>query len=95
MTKEDEEYKLQNYTEVLVLQTLKEMLEETEGICKCRQCQMEIASFALNQLQPMYITSRKGEIYSRLEEFKVQVKADIITSLVKAIEIVKKNPRHR
>ena len=92
---EEEEYQLLNYTEILVFNTLNEMQDQIEEICKCPQCRLEIASYALNRLRPMYVTSRKGEIYSKLEEYEVQVKADIVANITKAIDKVKKNPRHR
>ncbi len=90
----EKEYGLHNYTEDLVQQVLQDLLAKRDDICKCSQCQADMASLALNQLSPKYITSHKGEIYSRLEEFKIQVKADVIISVTKAMEKVKNNPRH-
>ncbi len=91
---EREEYGFHNYTEELVKDALKDMLEKRDDICKCSLCWADMASLALNQLEPKYVTTQKGEIYSRLEEFKFQVKADVIINVTKAIEKVKERPRH-
>lgn len=62
-------------------------------MCKCEDCILDIATFALNNIKPRYHVSLLGQLYSKsaednkyLEEVKKAVK--------NAIEKVKNNPSH-
>ena len=86
---------VKNYMEIMVKEKLDELLDERTDICTCPQCRAEMATFALNNLKPRYITSKKGEIYSKLEEMDAQINADVSKIIIKAIKIVSTNPRHK
>lgn len=85
---------LKNYMEEIVIEELDLILKERDDICKCDQCRQDIISYALNQLPPKYISTRKGEIYTRLENFKFQNQVDIVKALTEAINRVGNNPHH-
>lgn len=82
-----------NYMEDVVFKYLDSIIASTD-CCRCQRCRMDIAAYALNQLPSKYVVTRKGEVYSKLLELQQQFETDVIIAIVKAIEVVKKNPRH-
>jgi len=85
--------KLHNYMEDIVSNNL-EIIMEREEMCKCEKCRLDVMALALNRLPPKYVVTQKGGIYTRLKELELQFKADVIREIVKAIEVVKRNPQH-
>ncbi|SHH07800.1 late competence development ComFB family protein [Tepidibacter thalassicus] len=85
-------YKLKNYMEEMVDVILEKVLQKYEGICKCEKCILDIKAIALNNLSPKYCVTQKGKVFVKLNEMDSQFNADIMNQLVKAIEIVSKNP---
>ena len=85
--------RLHNYMEDIVLNNLNLLLEK-ENMCKCEKCKLDIMALALNRLPSKYVVTHKGHIYAKLAELELQLKADVIRELTKAIEIVKNNPQH-
>jgi competence protein ComFB len=86
---------LTNEAENLVFEELGvQLAEDKEGkICKCQDCILDMAAFALNNLKPQYRSSLTGVVYAQRlydGEYKEQVK----TSVKKAIEKIKKNLSH-
>ncbi len=73
---------------------LKEVLDKYDDICKCEVCINDIRAIALNELKPHYISTKKGNLYTKVDEMNLQFDVDIYKALVRAIEIVSKNPRH-
>ena len=86
--------KIQNYMEDVVHDELELLLAERDDLCKCNKCQMDMMVWALNRLPPKYVITDKGRLYTKLKEQEVQFKADVVKELTKAIEFVKKNPKH-
>lgn len=89
-------HNLKNHTEDLVLETMEELLVENQynNICTCRQCLLDIASYALNRLPPKYIASAKGDLHTKISEFHQQAQVDLISAVTRAIKKVAKNPHH-
>lgn len=85
---------VKNYMEIIVEDVLEEMLKTSDLKCKCDECQDDIKAIALNNLQPIYIATERGALFSRLNEFSIQFRADVIREILNAIDKVKKNPRH-
>jgi len=65
-----------------------------ENWCKCNICHADIVAKALNDLQPHYFVTQEGQLYTKLESLGAQYHADITAALIRAGEIVTKNPRH-
>lgn len=80
--------------EELVSEYLEDVLKDRDDVCKCEYCLIDMATYALNKLQPLYYSRHQGMIFSRLEEFENQMRADIITVLITGIEKVSKSPHH-
>ncbi|MDD5730571.1 MAG: late competence development ComFB family protein [Candidatus Omnitrophica bacterium] len=83
-----------NYMEDLVEEELEQLFEETEDVCKCQKCKMDIMVWALNRLPPKYVITDKGRMYTKLKEQEIQFKADVVREITKAILHVSKNPQH-
>ncbi|HHW22484.1 MAG TPA: late competence development ComFB family protein [Clostridiaceae bacterium] len=86
-------HQMKNYMEEIVLNTMDEILKDIK-MCTCDRCRYDIAAKALNDLPPQYIVTRKGEIYSKINNLKTQFEVDVISAITKAAIIVKRNPNH-
>lgn len=85
---------VKNYMEEVVEDLLPRLLEGYEGICTCEKCLDDIRAIALNNLKPAYFVTRKGFLFTKMEETLTQSKTDVIHELTNAIEKVSKNPMH-
>lgn len=85
---------IRNYMEDLVETILPEILEGYPNICKCKECLDDIKAKALNQLKPLYFVESRGSVFSKLNSLQSQFETDIVTELIKAIDLISKNPRH-
>lgn len=86
---------LENYTETLVDEAIGDYMnkqkEIAEGLTDAEL--IEIKAFSLNQLQPHYITSQKGYAYTKLEEIDIQLKTNILKTVIMAVEKIINNRR--
>lgn len=85
---------LKNYMELAVDHVLPNLLKAFDNICTCEKCILDIKAIALNKLKPHYVATRKGELYTKVDEMEGQFEADVMKALIDAIQIVSKNPRH-
>lgn len=85
---------LKNYMETVVLNKLDKVLASYPGYCTCEKCKRDVAMLTLNHLSPKYVSSRKGDIYARVDEMELQYEVAVIQEIAKAIEIVHEYPRH-
>ncbi|MCF6465628.1 late competence development ComFB family protein [Clostridium sp. Cult2] len=85
---------LRNLMEDEVLYAINRILKDKEDICTCNKCKLDIAALTLNNLKPKYVVTEKGELYGKVNTLNYQFDADLITEIVKAIEIVRNEPRH-
>lgn len=86
---------IKNYMEVLVDHCLEELLKvdpqylTTIGDEKHLD---DVRAMALNQLQPLYVTQLKGEVFGEYFPLQYQNKADIRKECIKALEAVTNRP---
>ncbi len=82
-----------NYMEELVEHMLDNIIYtyKKEKIC-CEKCRQDVISISLNNLPPMYYSTK--ETYHKIKSLDPQLQARITTEIIKALDIVKKNPRH-
>ena len=85
---------IKNYMEVIVDDLFPTIVDEYMDICKCDKCIDDIKAIALNNLEPIYVVSEKGNMYAKSNELNVQFRTDVIKELTEAIKIVSQNPRH-
>lgn len=87
---------VKNYMEQLMENELDKMLSDDhyEFVCRCDSCLDSIRAITLNAIKPFYVTSKTGEVFGTYRNMEVQNKCDLITELIKAKELVAKNPKH-
>lgn len=85
---------VKNIMEVFVQDNLDKVLEGANSTCRCDVCKSDIAAFALNHLKPRYVTTHKGEIFSKAAALEPQFYMDVLTAITQAVEVVGKNTRH-
>lgn len=85
---------LHNLMEKLVDSKLDELMQEAD-VCCCERCRTDALALSLNNLPPKYIVSVGGDIYARYEAMKAQCQADITATILNAIAVVDKYPRHK
>jgi len=86
--------KIENYIEKIVREELHRLCEQNKTICRCPNCYQDIMTLTLNNLPAMYVSSDIGHIMTMFNLSKDQLQAQVIVELLKAIDKVKKNPRH-
>lgn len=85
----------ENYAEIQVKNTLKNVLKQYPNICTCKKCINDMSALALNSVKPKYVVSETGKIYAcALSEINKQECVSITAEVIKAVEIVSSNPRH-
>ena len=80
---------LVNEAERLVLEELEDQLERATDICKCQDCVLDMAAFALNNTRPAYRVSLMGSVYAT-----TATSQDVKSAVRDAIVRVKANPSH-
>lgn len=86
--------RLINVMEILVKDTIDEVLKANKNLCGCDRCRLDIAAIALNKLAPSYVVTVEGEVMLRAGALRQQSKVDIIRSVTEALDAVSKRPHH-
>ncbi|GAB6188653.1 hypothetical protein JCM30566_03920 [Marinitoga arctica] len=90
-----EKYHIFNVVENLVEDITNEMFSMPNvDMCVCDRCKADVIALTLNHLHPKYVVTEKGRILSELENYTFQMRAEVLTEVLKAMEKVKKNPSH-
>jgi len=89
-----EDQKYENYIEKIVREELKKAYERDKTLCRCASCHQDIITLTLNNLPPMYVSTNVGHIMTMFNLTKDQLHAQVVVELLKAIEQVKKHPKH-
>jgi competence protein ComFB len=84
---------IKNYMEEVVLHSIDDILKDI-NMCKCDVCRMDIIAKSLNDLPPQYVVTKKGEVYSKINNLRTQFEVDVISAITKAAILVKRYPRH-
>ncbi|MEG6615600.1 late competence development ComFB family protein [Peptococcaceae bacterium 1198_IL3148] len=89
---------LKNYTEIATLQLLDYVLDNYKkthpNLCDCERCRQDIMAIALNHLPPHYVVTDTGKVITQISFDHFGGKAQVISQIVNAVEIVMNNPRH-
>lgn len=85
---------LKNIMEDVVEEHIKKILPTMPNVCTCKDCQLDIATYALNRLPAQYVRTDAGALYQKLNNHLPQSEATILTEITKAIEIIAANPNH-
>lgn len=85
---------IKNCMEQFVFEKIERILPEQHNICKCEKCKTDIALLALNKLKPHYVSTDRGDTFTRLALYQKNNEIDILCAIAEAITIVEANPRH-
>ena len=89
---------VKNYMEIFIDEMINDILRKNINTvtipCTCESCLECIKAITLNHIQPFYITCKVGEVFGDYNNQVLQTRADILSELGKAINIVSQNPRH-
>lgn len=79
--------------ETVVESKLNELIKDID-CCKCEKCRMDITAYVLNKLPAKYVSTEKGALMAELDMLDTQNEANVMTNILKAIELIAKNPKH-
>ena len=83
-----------NMMEKMVDIRIEERMKNNEG-CGCEQCIEDIKCIALNSLPPKYVSTKKGELFTKIDQQMIRQNVlDIDVAVINAMEFVNKKPRH-
>jgi len=86
---------LKNEAEVLVIREVELQLKsETDTMCRCNECVVDIAAIALNSVRPLYRFSLLGTLYASQAMSEQAYAESVKTAVSQAIKKVKRNPAH-
>jgi competence protein ComFB len=86
---------LRNEAEKLVITELGRQLDEyPAAICHCRDCVVDMAAVALNNVKPLYRVSLLGAQYASRAMEEDGYARTVKNAVCQAIEKVRKNPSH-
>ncbi len=83
-----------NEMEAIVFSKVDDIIRNEPHISCCPQCRMDVVAIALNHLPPRYVVTEKGRIFAKVSMLDQQFGADVLSAIVRAIEMVKEHPRH-
>ena len=86
-------YHLKNHMEEVVERLMNQYIQE-EDCCRCDKCRLDVMALALNELRPMYIVTRMGEMFASIDSTYPQNQVDAEIAVLKAIDLVKSKPKH-
>lgn len=86
--------RIQNLMEPLCEEELEKLLNQHPEYCRCEVCQTDVLTHALNHLPPRYTDTELGRALVSVEGSYEQVRAKVTVALLKALDLVRKSPRH-
>jgi len=87
------EFVIKNLMETIVESKLNELIKGVD-CCKCDKCRMDITAYVLNRLPAKYVSTEKGALFAGLDLLNDQHDADVMSNILKAIDLIAKNPHH-
>lgn len=85
---------LKNVMEDAVEYQLNRILPTMPNVCSCKQCRLDMASFALNRLSPQYVRTDTGALFQKLNNSSQQAEVEVLTTVISAINIISEHPKH-
>lgn len=80
-----------NLMEETVMHKIEQLWKGTQ-YCKCDQCRLDIAAYALNRLPAQYVQSLKGKVLYQFASSQIEKDIEVTVAVGQGIEIVGKSP---
>lgn len=84
---------LVNIVEALVRDKTAKLIK-TIDMCQCETCYLNACAIVLNTRDPLYVTTKRGALLSRISTINYTYQTDLTVEILKALMIVKNSPRH-
>jgi competence protein ComFB len=84
---------LVNETEKIVLQELENQLKNNNKVCKCQDCVLDMAAYAMNHTKPYYRVSLLGKLYTG-SVYNTEAIKEVKKAVKEAIKKIQENPSH-
>lgn len=84
---------IKNIMEKIISDRLNVLLTKYD-CCKCEKCRNDMLAYALNLVDPKYVSTRAGELFGKLAALDSQTSIDIDIAVTKAIDVVARMPHH-
>ncbi|MDR1066430.1 MAG: late competence development ComFB family protein [Clostridiales bacterium] len=85
--------KVVNFMEICVGDALLPLMRGM-NVCTCELCQNDVKAFALNLLPPKYFVTPRGMLYTKIPLLEHQFNVDVMSAIMKGIEVVSGKMRH-
>jgi competence protein ComFB len=89
------------YGEYLLVNAWESMVQEAVGqmqplmdMCGCPKCFCDACAIVLNGLPPKYVTTHRGEVFSKVSQLNLNSQADLTILAARALQQVKQSPSH-
>jgi competence protein ComFB len=89
------------YGDYILINAWESMVEEAVGqmqplmeMCGCPKCFCDACAIVLNSLPPKYVTSHRGEVFSKVSQLNMNSQADLSILAARALQQVKNSPGH-
>lgn len=93
--KDDYNFKdLENETERFVIQYLEEAVSADASVCRCEDCMLDMAAYALNHSLPSYRVSLLGKLYAQAKDQDDGYIKKVKKAVSEAVKKIKANPSH-
>lgn len=87
------EYKLINIMEDKVLAVVNKAAPELK-CCTCNRCRIDIAAYVLNRIQPKYVDTEKGALYTKANHMNPEFDMKLLLEVTQAASAIGKAPNH-
>lgn len=85
---------LYNMMEDNVEQKLGDLLPMMKQYCSCKNCVLDMATYALNRLPAKYVHTEKGAVLHKFDTSSTQADAEITSVVLQAIQVIGEKPNH-
>ncbi|HPG58616.1 MAG TPA: late competence development ComFB family protein [Candidatus Wallbacteria bacterium] len=85
-----------NYLEDLIQVKIQQILSNKNNVCKCDKCLSDMLAYAINGLPVISYVTSDGGIHREVQNLtNDNLKIELATRCVKAVDLVGKNPKHK
>jgi competence protein ComFB len=84
---------LTNEAEALVIEEMSRQIPRHRDLCRCEECILDVAAYALNKVRPRYRVSLLDTVFAEQQERSAYLR-EVRRAVAEAILKVKTNPSH-
>lgn len=89
----NEKLSIHNSMEELVFEKTKSIVSKMD-MCQCEKCYYDVCALVLNQIQPKYVTTAKGNLMAKLPTMSHKKDAELTMLVTQCAKMVQGKPMH-